>query len=529
MIDALVKLQDRNCLKDGSSVIHMFERLETGDPYKTFKVPDYDFTATKELGAVDDSLQRYIYILKVLNKIGKEAEKKGVVIAEIKSPYYTSFRGTVKPKLKKDAVMFEMTKENKNKLPENLKRIIEPEIFPVSKVKDCKDKQSSAVKGQTKEKVEKVISEIDRQLESKKLSKAQKVALQKQKQEGKDMLSGKKKAEPENLLLLPKEQRKPLDPKKTQRAVRRLASIYDGSFFESLKSPKKKAEPEKKDNELDNLYNALNDLLTRKANKRARGQFEKQFPNQKIAKKIFDIIDIQKSFDFFPTPKECLTRLIPPDSATWRISENYLEGTAGLGSITHFIHQNDPKAKITAVELTETLSKTLKELQPNVNVINKDFLKIPIDTFKDIDTIVLNPPFSNAGDKRFYYDFLFRGLAILNNALQKGNKGEKHLYFISPELIEINRLTKVRDTIPSDKLYSDKRLGAKKLSEIIKDISGKAIRPVKVKETMINQDSDLFSDVYQLFDIQQLQYLGTCEGFGGTKIQAHMYLFIICC
>lgn len=483
MIDALVKLQDRNCLKDGSSVIHMFERLETGDPYKTFNVPDYDFTATKELGAVDDSLQRYIYMLKVLNKIGKEAEKKGVVIAEIKSPYYTSFRGTVKPKLKKDAVMFEMTKENKNKLPEDLKKIIEPEIFPVSKVKDCKDKESSAVKGQTKEKVEKVISEIDRQLKSKKLSKTQKASLQKQKQEGKDMLSGKKKPD----------------------------------------------EPEKKDDELDNLYNALNDLLTRKGNKRARGQFEKQFPNQKIAKKIFDIIDIQKSFDFFPTPKECLTRLIPPDSVTWRISENYLEGTAGLGSITHFIHQNDPKAKITAVELTETLSKTLKELQPNVNVINKDFLKIPIDTFKDIDTIVLNPPFSKAGDKRFYYDFLFRGLAILNNALDKGNKGEKHLYFISPELIEINRLTKVGDTIPSDKLYSDNRLGAKKLSEIIKDISGKAIRPVKVKETMINQDNDLFTDVYQLFDIQQLQYLGTCEGFGGTKIKAHMYLFIICC
>jgi hypothetical protein len=483
MIDALVKLQDRNCLKDGSSVIHMFERLEIGDPYKTFNVPNYDFTATKELGAVDDSLQRYIYILKVLNKIGKEAEKKGVVIAEIKSPYYTSFRGTVKPKLKKDAVMFEMTKENKNKLPEDLKKIIEPEIFPVSKVKDCKDKQSSAVKGQTKEKVEKVISEIDRQLKTKKLSRAEKIALQKQKQEGKDMLSGKKKAEPEK----------------------------------------------KKDDELDNLYNALNDLLTRKGNKRARGQFEKQFPNQKIAKKIFDIIDIQKSFDFFPTPKECLTRLIPPDSATWRISENYLEGTAGLGSITHFIHQNDPKAKITAVELTETLSKTLKELQPKVNVINKDFLKIPIDTFKDIDTIVLNPPFSKGGDKRFYYDFLFRGLAILNNALQKGNKGEKHLYFISPELIEKNRLTKAGDTLPSHKLYTDNRLGAKKLSEIIKDISGKAIRPVKVKETMVNQDSDLFSDVYELFDIQQLQYLGTCEGFGGTKIEAHMYLFIICC
>lgn len=481
MIDALVKLQDRNCLKDGASVIHMFERLEIGDPYKTFNVPDYDFTATKELGAVDDSLQRYIYILKVLNKIGKEAEKKGVVIAEIKSPYYTYFRGTVKPQLKKDAVMFEMTKENKNKLPEDLKRIIEPEIFPVSKVKDCKDKQSSAVTGQTKEKTEKVISEIDRQLQSKRLSKTQKIALQKQKQEGKDMLSGKKKAEP------------------------------------------------KKADKLDNLYSGLNDLLSRKGNKRARGQFEKQFPNQKIAKKIFDIIDIQKSFDFFPTPKECLTRLIPPDSATWRISENYLEGTAGLGSITHFIHQNDPKAKITAVELTETLSKTLKELQPNVNVINKDFLKIPIDTFKDIDTIVLNPPFSKGGDKRFYYDFLFRGLAILNNALEKGNKGEKHLYFISPELMEIQSFIKAGDTIPSDKLYSDNRLGAKKLSEIIKDISGKAIRPVKVKETMINQDNDLFSDVYQLFDIQQLQYRGTCEGFGGTKIQAHMYLFIICC
>jgi len=188
MIDALVKLQERNCLKDGSSVIHMFERLETGDPYKTFNVPNYDFTATKELGAVDDSLQRYIYVLKVLNKIGKEAEKKGVVIAEIKSPYYTSFRGTVNPKLKKDAVMFKMTKEDKNKLPDNLKRIIEPEIFPVSKVKFCKDKQAMGAKGQTREKILKVIEEIDRQLKKPNLSTAQITALQKQKKEGQKLL-----------------------------------------------------------------------------------------------------------------------------------------------------------------------------------------------------------------------------------------------------------------------------------------------------------------------------------------------------
>tara|TARA_R100000951_G_C2610825_1_gene171180 strand:- start:55 stop:594 length:540 start_codon:yes stop_codon:yes gene_type:complete len=179
--------------------------------------------------------------------------------------------------------------------------------------------------------------------------------------------------------------------------------------------------------------------------------------------------------------------------------------------------------------MIEPLAKQIKKLQPDVNVINKNFLKIPIDDFKNIDTIVCNPPFSNLGDKRFYYDFLFRCIAICNNSIDKGNKGEHSLYFISPELMELQSFIKPNDTISPDKLYSDKRLSGKKLSQIIKDITGVKIPDNKVKQIMINQEEEKYNEIYQLFDIQQLQYMGTCEGFGGTKIKASMYNFIMCC
>lgn len=310
------------------------------------------------------------------------------------------------------------------------------------------------------------------------------------------------------------------DAKGKNKAKKEVANI--------IKKEQSKKNITVKNDVLDDLYDGLNDLLSKKGNKRARGQFEKQF-DKEISKDIFNIMDIQKSFDFYPTPKECLTRLIPKNSPTWKISEEYLEPTAGLGSITHYIQQNDKTAKITAVEMIDDLAKKLKKLQPNVNVINKNFLKIPIDQFIKIDTIVCNPPFGSGSDKRFYYDFLFRCIAISNNAIDKGNKGEHSVYFISPELVETSKNIKNGDTIPVDNIYSDKRLTNKKLSQVIKDITGFKIPEKNVKSIMINQDDDKYQEVFEILNIQQLQYLGSCEGFGGTKIKASMYNFIMCC
>jgi predicted RNA methylase len=270
---------------------------------------------------------------------------------------------------------------------------------------------------------------------------------------------------------------------------------------------------------LDKLYNALNNLLDKKGNKRSRSQFIKEYGDDNISKEIFNIIEVQKYFDFFPTPKHCLMKLL--EGSLFKTFSKILEGTAGLGSITHTAHQLNPDAEIVAVEMSKILAPLLKKLQPNIKVMNKNFLEIPVSTFNDVDCIILNPPFTNMGDKKFYLDFLFRGLNILNNS--KVN-GEKHLYFICPKLTgEDEKEDKI---ILMENIV--KKMSKKKVIDIVKyNIPDIELKDNKIKPAMEDMDDEGAEEILETFGSEQIQFKGRCQGFGGTKITASMYLFIV--
>lgn len=269
---------------------------------------------------------------------------------------------------------------------------------------------------------------------------------------------------------------------------------------------------------LDKLYNALNNLLDKKGNKRSRGQFIKEYGDDNISKEIFNIIEVQQYFDFFPTPKDCLMKLL--EGSLFKTFSKILEGTAGLGSITHTAHQLNPDAEIVAVEMSNVLAPLLKKLQPNIKVMNKNFLEIPVSTFNDVDCIILNPPFTNMGDKKFYLDFLFRGLNILNNS--KVN-GEKHLYFICPSLTENEKEDRI---VLMENIV--KKMSTKKIIDIVKyNIPDIELKDNKIKPAMEDMYDVGAEEILETFGSEQIQYKGKCEGFGGTKITASMYLFIV--
>ena len=269
---------------------------------------------------------------------------------------------------------------------------------------------------------------------------------------------------------------------------------------------------------LDKLYSALNNLLDKKGNKRSRSQFLKEYGEDDISKQIFNIMEVQKYFDFFPTPKHCLLKLL--EGSLFKTFSKILEGTAGLGSITHTAHQLNPDAEIVAVEMSDILAPLLKKLQPNIKVMHKNFLEIPVSTFDDVDCIILNPPFSNMGDKRFYLDFLFRGLNILNNS--KVN-GEKHLYFICPSLTEDeseDRIVLMENIV--------KKMSKKKVIDIVKfNIPDIELKDNKIKPAMEDMYEVGAEEILETFGSEQIQFKGKCEGFGGTKTRASMYLFIV--
>ena len=147
---------------------------------------------------IDGDSQRYLYVIKILNKIGKEAESKGTVITYIKSPYFTSLRKTVNKELKKDmSAFFEMKKEDKAKLPQKLKDIIEPEIKMTTK--ECREEEDLKPRGQIKEKTEGIIKFIESKLKDKDITKEKKESLEIQLKYYKDVLKGKKPEVPKSM------------------------------------------------------------------------------------------------------------------------------------------------------------------------------------------------------------------------------------------------------------------------------------------------------------------------------------------
>ncbi len=101
-------------------------------------------------------------------------------------------------------------------------------------------------------------------------------------------------------------------------------------------------------------------------------------------------VDVQKEYQFFPTPKEIVQQMI--DMVNWNNVESCLEPSFGTGNILkEFPLMTD--ITVYGCELnTDMFNKTIKEVGnlENVELFNMDFL----DFNKSVDCIIANPPFT---------------------------------------------------------------------------------------------------------------------------------------
>tara|TARA_R110002073_G_scaffold53343_3_gene137738 strand:+ start:2927 stop:6739 length:3813 start_codon:yes stop_codon:yes gene_type:complete len=236
--------------------------------------------------------------------------------------------------------------------------------------------------------------------------------------------------------------------------------------------------------------------------------------------------------DFYSTPAECLEN--PTIKKVMESGENFLEGTSGLGAIIHQILKVNKTAKITGIELNRKFVDYLKknfEKGNQIKIEQGDFLKKSENYIKNgnrFDSVIMNPPFSNGGDKQFYYDFLFQACGVLRKS--RAGNFMKDCIFICPSLSD---KTRKNDTI----LLSDlvRKMSNKKFEEVYNRLIGK--KPNKNLKKYItggkypDKDEDLLEEQSEDFDdksgIYQIELFGKCKGFGGTGITADMYYISI--
>ena len=315
----------------------------------------------------------------------------------------------------------------------------------------------------------------------------------------------------------PKEQQKQVeeDLKKIKKYTLEEYEAKKKGEFKKKQEEKEKKAPVKtiksKDIDIknyDDFYNKLFDALSSRS-KRSFNTFSKSYPDFKD--KINKILEGQQFLDFYPTPLKCLEKSIPVVKRASKI----LEPTAGLGAITYFLSKYTDPSNITAVELDKTMSKLLQEIQPKLNVKTGNFLNMSYKNWKDIDCIYCNPPFTMGSDKRFYYDFLFRCLAILNH------NGGGELVFICPSLVEKDEL----ENFDMSRILNKRAMSNPKYQKIMKEYSSNP--PTKAGHNKYLDDGEYKSELFEIFDFQEARLLEQCSGFGGTKITADVYLFIV--
>jgi predicted RNA methylase len=112
----------------------------------------------------------------------------------------------------------------------------------------------------------------------------------------------------------------------------------------------------------------------------------------------------------------------------------FLECTAGLGHILHYILKENPNTEITVYELNSSYVNILnalypKQVYPNITIKQGDFLQQDIK--EKYDLIFCNPPFTFRNNKRYYINFLFKCFEIMQYNLNNV------MYFISPDLYTV--------------------------------------------------------------------------------------------
>tara|TARA_R110000772_G_scaffold97208_1_gene196366 strand:- start:2108 stop:3346 length:1239 start_codon:yes stop_codon:yes gene_type:complete len=281
----------------------------------------------------------------------------------------------------------------------------------------------------------------------------------------------------------------------------------------------------KQDKKAYEFYNNLNDFL--KGSKRQINYLRKNFNIDD--KTIDNIFEGQEYKDFYPTPKECI------DKFNIRCNK-ILEGTAGLGSVAFWLREKYPDLEIVANELSPDFIPLIKKFNPSVKVINNDFFKL---TTKE-DCIFLNPPFSRfgKGGKRFggkgantpfYFDFLFHALSMIKNL---GQGYEKTIYFISPDLMKNQRNSdKGTETFFINEILGESKTGLKNIIGLMEKYGNIKTNEKEMKKALKEYDDDpeILADIldrnpdYGLKNVDTVEKIGTCKGFGGTGASASMY------
>lgn len=97
----------------------------------------------------------------------------------------------------------------------------------------------------------------------------------------------------------------------------------------------------------------------------------------------------------FPTPANLAARMV--ELADIQHGQEVLEPSAGTGAIVDAICNEEPTARITAVEINNSLCRRLNTMPPVYRTVEADFLTCNGDLGK-FDRVLMNPPFADGQD-----------------------------------------------------------------------------------------------------------------------------------
>tara|TARA_R110002153_G_scaffold185499_1_gene338598 strand:+ start:11996 stop:14455 length:2460 start_codon:yes stop_codon:yes gene_type:complete len=282
------------------------------------------------------------------------------------------------------------------------------------------------------------------------------------------------------------------------------------------------------------FYNQINEILSKSSSRAIKKLLDFGLSPEELTQ-LFG--GKSKGVEFYPTPKECVLKLVEFEKCPRKI----LEGTAGIGSVVNGLYNyylekcgNDiygtfkDDFQIVANERELKYVNVMKKFLPyeaqqtgNIKIMNEDFFDLPLKN--NYDMIFLNPPF----DRKVLYKFLFRGIQMINNSKSK----HASLMFISPGLTDITGKSSSIDNYYLGNIikgYNEKgTIPPKKFVEIVNELSNNKIT-IQNLDDYIEDELDYESKEYETinqFDFLAGQGIGLCEGFGGTGTRAVMSVF----
>ena len=320
----------------------------------------------------------------------------------------------------------------------------------------------------------------------------------------------KPEPKPEPIIELTKPQEKELE---------KLVEIYE----EQKEEPKEQVDKKIVEYRSNYLNDVIDILGKSKVSTRAFNQFEKKYkvPSQEIS----TLVNARNS-GFFPTSVKCLDSFPIIKRLISQSSLNMLEPTMGLGSMIDYAYNINPELDITGIEFNPMIFQITKRLFPDkhIKLERGDFLQKNFDN-NEFDLILMNPPFAWGNDKRYFVDFIFKALNVMNKSINKS-----HMILICPSIInKSNEIRKNPYYTLSDLILNSDAISYKKFNKILLDGTGYNIKKKEYDELKKQGffDDDEASNIIQKTFGRYIEWqeLGECKDFGGTGVRASVYLF----